>query len=111
MLFPCLALVLAGSAFILMLFLVIIIIWCLYKRNPISYCTSKNKSPIIEDQVFFFGVSVFSYKDLEDATRNFDPALELGNGGFGVVYYGENFTPGNKLIPKIYMLFLEVIQI
>ncbi|KAL7610747.1 hypothetical protein Lser_V15G11772 [Lactuca serriola] len=95
-------LILAGSAFILMLFLVIFIIWCLYKRNPISYCTSKNKSPIIEDQVFFFGVSVFSYKDLEDATRNFDPALELGNGGFGVVYYGKLQDGREVAVKRLY---------
>lgn len=27
--------------------------------------------------------------ELEQATHNFDPAQELGDGGFGTVYYGE----------------------
>ncbi|XP_010528495.1 PREDICTED: LEAF RUST 10 DISEASE-RESISTANCE LOCUS RECEPTOR-LIKE PROTEIN KINASE-like 1.4 isoform X2 [Tarenaya hassleriana] len=34
----------------------------------------------------YFGVKVFSYEELEEATENF--SKELGDGGFGVVYYG-----------------------
>ncbi|KAF8113646.1 hypothetical protein N665_0047s0052 [Sinapis alba] len=34
----------------------------------------------------YFGVQVFSYEELEEATENF--SRELGNGGFGTVYYG-----------------------
>uniref|UniRef100_A0A1J3EZM8 non-specific serine/threonine protein kinase n=1 Tax=Noccaea caerulescens TaxID=107243 RepID=A0A1J3EZM8_NOCCA len=33
-----------------------------------------------------FGVQVFSYEELEEATENF--SRELGDGGFGTVYYG-----------------------
>ncbi|GKV50241.1 hypothetical protein SLEP1_g56953 [Rubroshorea leprosula] len=36
----------------------------------------------------YFGVQVFSYAELEEATDNFDPSKELGEGGFGTVYYG-----------------------
>lgn len=35
------------------------------------------------------GVSVFSYKELVEATHDFDPNKELGEGGFGIVYYGK----------------------
>ncbi|KAL8138073.1 hypothetical protein V2J09_004074 [Rumex salicifolius] len=35
------------------------------------------------------GVAVFSYKELEEATRTFDPKRVLGEGGFGIVYYGK----------------------
>lgn len=35
-----------------------------------------------------FGVQIFSYRDLEEATDNFDRSRELGDGGFGTVYYG-----------------------
>ncbi|KAF8106010.1 hypothetical protein N665_0149s0037 [Sinapis alba] len=34
----------------------------------------------------YFGVQVFSYEELEEATANF--SRELGDGGFGTVYYG-----------------------
>ncbi|XP_030452170.1 LEAF RUST 10 DISEASE-RESISTANCE LOCUS RECEPTOR-LIKE PROTEIN KINASE-like 1.4 [Syzygium oleosum] len=37
----------------------------------------------------YFGVKVFEYVELEEATQNFDPSRELGDGGFGTVYYGE----------------------
>ncbi|KAL6952683.1 non-specific serine,threonine protein kinase [Sarracenia purpurea var. burkii] len=36
----------------------------------------------------YFGVQVFSYTELEEATNHFDPSRELGDGGFGTVYYG-----------------------
>ncbi|XP_019059319.1 PREDICTED: LOW QUALITY PROTEIN: LEAF RUST 10 DISEASE-RESISTANCE LOCUS RECEPTOR-LIKE PROTEIN KINASE-like 1.3 [Tarenaya hassleriana] len=34
----------------------------------------------------YFGVKVFGYEELEEATENF--SKELGDGGFGTVYYG-----------------------
>ncbi|KAL1806992.1 hypothetical protein ACET3Z_030060 [Daucus carota] len=37
----------------------------------------------------YFGVHVFSYKELEEATHNFDPSKAIGEGGFGTVYYGK----------------------
>nr|TKS00415.1 putative serine/threonine-protein kinase [Populus alba] len=36
----------------------------------------------------YFGVRVFSYDELEEATNFFDSSRELGDGGFGIVYYG-----------------------
>ncbi|XP_035839709.1 LEAF RUST 10 DISEASE-RESISTANCE LOCUS RECEPTOR-LIKE PROTEIN KINASE-like 1.1 isoform X10 [Helianthus annuus] len=82
-------LVITGSALILILSLVIFIIWRLCKSNPFSYVSSKNKSTNLEDIGLSCGVSFFSYKELEDATQNFDPSHELGDGGFGAVYYGK----------------------
>ncbi|KAI9160259.1 hypothetical protein LWI28_006654 [Acer negundo] len=35
----------------------------------------------------YFGAHVFSYDELEQATNNFHPSKELGDGGYGTVYY------------------------
>lgn len=40
----------------------------------------------------YFGVQVFEYAELEEATNKFDPSKELGDGGFGTVYYGMYLT-------------------
>ncbi|CAH1414075.1 unnamed protein product [Lactuca virosa] len=50
----------------------------------------------------FFGVSVFSYTELEDATQNFDPSQELGNGGFGAVYYGKLQDGREVAVKRLY---------
>ncbi|KAI5401398.1 hypothetical protein KIW84_066027 [Lathyrus oleraceus] len=43
----------------------------------------------MESNKLFFGVSVFSYEELRQATNNFDRSRKLGDGGFGTVYYGK----------------------
>ncbi|CAI9276021.1 unnamed protein product [Lactuca saligna] len=98
-----LILVLAGSTFILMIFLVMFIICHTYKINLFSYFSSKKKTPISEDASHFVvGVSVFSYTELEDATRNFDLSQELGIGGFGAVYYGKLQDGREVAVKRLY---------
>ncbi|MCI28011.1 putative serine/threonine-protein kinase, partial [Trifolium medium] len=41
----------------------------------------------MESNKLFFGVPVFSYEELQQATNNFDHTRKLGDGGFGTVYY------------------------
>lgn len=46
----------------------------------------------------YFGVQVFNYTELEEATNKFDPSRELGDGGFGTVYFGLYATLHDILI-------------
>ncbi|KAI4346907.1 hypothetical protein L6164_007770 [Bauhinia variegata] len=55
-------------------------------RSVPSYASSNVESL---HKSFYFGVQVFDYAELEEATDNFNSSMELGDGGFGVVYYGK----------------------
>jgi serine/threonine protein kinase len=51
------------------------------------------------DVSFGFGVQVFTYEELQEATNNFASDGELGDGGFGTVYYG-NLQDGRSVAVK-----------
>ncbi|CAK9141601.1 unnamed protein product [Ilex paraguariensis] len=57
-----------------------------FTRSIPSYPSSKSD---FGKESTYFGVQVFSHTELEEATDNFDPSRELGDGGFGTVYYGK----------------------
>ncbi|OIW03628.1 hypothetical protein TanjilG_22285 [Lupinus angustifolius] len=50
----------------------------------------------------YFGVHVFTYDELEEATNNFDSARELGDGGFGTVYYGQLHDGRRVAVKRLY---------
>uniref|UniRef100_A0A2C9WBP4 non-specific serine/threonine protein kinase n=1 Tax=Manihot esculenta TaxID=3983 RepID=A0A2C9WBP4_MANES len=56
-----------------------------FSQTTPSYPSSKSD---LEKGSTYFGTQVFSYEELVEATDNFDPSKELGDGGFGTVYYG-----------------------
>ncbi|XP_050269705.1 LEAF RUST 10 DISEASE-RESISTANCE LOCUS RECEPTOR-LIKE PROTEIN KINASE-like 1.4 isoform X7 [Quercus robur] len=57
-----------------------------FARSIPSYPYSKSD---LEKGSTYFGAQIFSYDELEEATNNFDTSRELGDGGFGTVYYGK----------------------
>ncbi|KAL1153867.1 hypothetical protein V6Z11_A09G203600 [Gossypium hirsutum] len=50
----------------------------------------------------FACVHVFTYKELEEATNNFDSNRELGDGGFGTVYYGKLRDSRTVAVKRLY---------
>ncbi|XP_060185814.1 LEAF RUST 10 DISEASE-RESISTANCE LOCUS RECEPTOR-LIKE PROTEIN KINASE-like 1.1 isoform X2 [Lycium barbarum] len=50
----------------------------------------------------YFGVPVFSYSTLQEATNNFDSSREIGDGGFGTVYYGKLRDGREVAVKRLY---------
>ncbi|KAL3510727.1 hypothetical protein ACH5RR_030128 [Cinchona calisaya] len=56
----------------------------------------------LEGGSVYFGVPVFSYSELEEATNNFDVSKELGDGGFGTVYFGKLRDGREVAVKRLY---------
>ncbi|KAF8376704.1 hypothetical protein HHK36_031621 [Tetracentron sinense] len=52
-------------------------------------CKILTPSTLLFEKGSYFGVPIFTYEELEEATDNFNPSNELGDGGFGTVYLGK----------------------
>ncbi|XP_073059408.1 LEAF RUST 10 DISEASE-RESISTANCEUS RECEPTOR-LIKE PROTEIN KINASE-like 1.1 [Primulina eburnea] len=51
---------------------------------------------------FKYGIVIFSYAELMEATSNFASSNELGDGGFGTVYYGKLKDGRDVAIKRLY---------
>ncbi|KAJ8570177.1 hypothetical protein K7X08_006754 [Anisodus acutangulus] len=99
--------VLGGAVLII---LVVAFIVCRYKKEHKSclYFSSRNKfsDPSLthdfDGDSIYHGISVFSYPELEEATSNFDSSRELGDGGFGAVYYGKLRDGREVAVKRLY---------
>ncbi|XP_058091445.1 LEAF RUST 10 DISEASE-RESISTANCE LOCUS RECEPTOR-LIKE PROTEIN KINASE-like 1.1 [Magnolia sinica] len=88
----------SAGAILFLAFLVIFFlfrrIWVRNKRHP-SISSNLLSQSISSDPYSKLKLEkgiqtqVFEYKELEEATNNFDPSKELGEGGFGTVYHGK----------------------
>ncbi|KAI7758170.1 hypothetical protein M8C21_032568, partial [Ambrosia artemisiifolia] len=89
--------VLTGSVLIFALASIIFFVRRTYKHRA-----PKDKSRELEDASAYFGASVFSYTELQDATQHFDSTKELGDGGFGTVYYGNDLSFKRDIVKIFY---------
>ncbi|TXG57335.1 hypothetical protein EZV62_018648 [Acer yangbiense] len=67
--------------------------------SPNSRYTSSDPSSKsdLEAASAYFGVPIFPYSELAEATNNFNHEKELGDGGFGTVYYGKKINFSDHL--------------
>ncbi|XP_020584985.1 LEAF RUST 10 DISEASE-RESISTANCE LOCUS RECEPTOR-LIKE PROTEIN KINASE-like 1.1 [Phalaenopsis equestris] len=62
--------------------------------SSLLFYQSSNLSPMFSEKdselaCYHYQTHIFSYDELYEATNSFDPAMEVGDGGFGTVYKGK----------------------
>lgn len=105
-----LILAVSGGGLLLLFLCLLLVFYIIRLRRKIvnlSYLDSRKisfgPSPSgIDGGSSFFGIPIFSYADLEEATNNFDPSKEIGDGGFGMVYHGKLRDGREVAVKRLY---------
>ncbi|XP_034686006.1 LEAF RUST 10 DISEASE-RESISTANCE LOCUS RECEPTOR-LIKE PROTEIN KINASE-like 1.1 [Vitis riparia] len=96
----------AGS--ITILIICFFIIWQSHKRKyaPIFLSRNTSSDPSSKSELeitgAYFGILIFPYTELEEATNYFDPDREIGDGGFGTVYHGQLRDGREVAVKRLY---------
>ncbi|WCJ21928.1 Protein kinase superfamily protein [Euphorbia peplus] len=102
---------LAGSLGTLAIMGIIYFIYLRPKKNPYapsSYVSQSNTTSDFSSKFDMerggsvYGVQLFTYEQLEEATNNFDSKKELGEGGFGTVYHGKLQDGRSVAVKRLY---------
>ncbi|KAK4715452.1 hypothetical protein R3W88_013790 [Solanum pinnatisectum] len=100
--------VVLGGLGLVMICLAVYFIWCCKRRkfNPPHFLSTRKLSYIFKNDVeggsIYFGIPVFSYSELEEATNDFNSSRILGDGGFGTVYYGKLKDGREVAVKRLY---------
>ncbi|XP_031122320.1 LEAF RUST 10 DISEASE-RESISTANCE LOCUS RECEPTOR-LIKE PROTEIN KINASE-like 1.1 isoform X2 [Ipomoea triloba] len=82
--------IVSGALALILLSVAISVVWrC--KKGSKGYSRNTSSDPTSDFETicsWLLGILVFSYSELEEATSNFHPSKQLGDGAFGTVYYG-----------------------
>ncbi|KAI6686143.1 hypothetical protein NL676_032056 [Syzygium grande] len=71
-----------------------------FHLKNITPCPSPG--PDMEESSVYFEVPIFTSSELEEATNNFSSSNELGDGGFGTVYYGKLQDGREVAVKRLY---------
>ncbi|KAK4768151.1 hypothetical protein SAY87_003292 [Trapa incisa] len=67
-----------------------------------SFSSSYTSRTDLEKSDLYYGLPVFDYNELQEATNNFDPQKELGEGGFGTVFFGKLRDGRSVAVKRLY---------
>lgn len=108
--------VFGGVGSVMITCVVVYFIWR-YKKSkfsPSHFLSTKKLSDIFNHDVeggsIFFGIPVFPYSELEEATNDFNSSRVLGDGGYGTVYYGKKLPSPTKLCINYFFLWLILVH-